>query len=68
MVGPGPRRWTDDAIRHWKAKGLDLTPMLTPAQPPPIVNRTSAYCQQIPQDHGLDLALDKKLIELADPR
>ncbi len=43
------------AIHHWKADGLDLTPMLTPAEglrPDTIVRCT------IPQDHGLEKSLD----------
>ena len=66
MVGQVQSLRTDDAVDHWKAKGLDLTPMLTPAQPPAHRENVGLY-KQIPQDHGLDLALDKKLIELAQP-
>jgi glutamate synthase (NADPH) large chain len=50
------------AIAHWKADGLDLTPVLVPAEKPhpdADVRCTTA------QDHGLDGALDKHLIELA---
>ena len=50
------------AINHWKADGLDLTPLLAPA-----VKRdqnTDVYCTKT-QDHGLDLALDNRLIALA---
>ncbi len=55
---------TDDAIDHYKARGLDLTPILTPAEKPhPGVE---VYCT-IAQDHGLDEVLDNKLIELAAP-
>jgi glutamate synthase (NADPH/NADH) large chain len=54
----------DEAIRHWKADGLDLTPILTPIEKPrPDVG---LYCTQS-QDHGLERALDHKLIELAQP-
>ncbi len=43
------------AIRHWKADGLDLTPLLTQAAAtrPGVVTRC-----MIPQDHGLDKSLD----------
>jgi glutamate synthase (NADPH/NADH) large chain len=55
---------TDDAIRHWKASGIDLSSLLAPAQKPhPEVQ---VYCMQ-KQDHGLEHALDNKLIELAAP-
>ncbi len=50
------------AINHWKADGLDLTPLLTPA-PKPRPN-TDVYCTK-QQDHRLNLALDNKLIALA---
>lgn len=54
----------DDAIEHWKAEGLNLAPILTPAvKPRPNVG----VRQLILQDHGIDTALDNKLIELATP-
>jgi glutamate synthase (NADPH) large chain len=46
------------AIDHWKAKGLDLSPILAEPQNP--YNQTP-YCSK-PQDHGLDAALDNELI------
>ena len=64
MIGRVDCLETDDAIRHWKADGLDLTSMLAPAQKPH--DDVGVYCQ-MPQDHGLDVALDNKLIELAQP-
>jgi len=52
------------AIDHYKAQGLDLSLMLQPAvKPHPDVQ---VYNTQ-KQDHGLELALDNKLIELAQP-
>ncbi len=49
----------DDAITHWKAEGLDLTPMLTPARKPhPDVE---VRCTQS-QNHHLEEALDRHLI------
>lgn len=53
---------TNEAIKHWKADGLDLTSMLTLAPKPH--DGVGVYCTQ-QQDHGLELALDNKLIELA---
>ena len=53
-----------DAIVHWKAQGIDLTPILTPAKKKNAV--TQVYCTKT-QDHGLDKALDNRLIELAQP-
>ncbi len=50
-----------EAVDHWKASGLDLTPVLhVPALPEgaPRHNTTG-------QDHGLDKALDNELVALA---
>jgi glutamate synthase (NADPH/NADH) large chain len=55
---------TAPALHHWKAKGLDLTPLLTPAAKPHP--DTQVRCTTA-QDHGLAVALDHKLIELAQP-
>ena len=50
------------AVRHWKASGLDLAPILHVPQLPPGASRHHATSQ----DHGLDRALDNTLIELAE--
>jgi glutamate synthase (NADPH/NADH) large chain len=64
MIGRTDMLEKTDAIDHWKADGLDLAPILTPAQKPhPNVE---VYCTR-EQDHGLQLALDNRLIELARP-
>ena len=73
MASLGVRRFVDlvgrveflqprAAINHWKADGLDLTPLLTPAPKPRP--STDVYCTK-QQDHRLNLALDNKLIALA---
>jgi glutamate synthase (NADPH/NADH) large chain len=50
-------------IEHWKAKGLDFSRVFhQPRQPAEVARR---HCET--QDHGLDKALDHRLIELADP-
>ena len=64
MIGRVDMLDTADAIVHWKAQGIDLTPILTPAKKKNAV--TEVYCTK-PQDHGLDKALDNRLIELAQP-
>jgi len=64
MVGRVDMLDTFDALVHWKAKGIDLTPILTPAKKKNAV--TEVYCTK-QQDHGLDKALDNRLIELAQP-
>ncbi len=64
MVGRVDLLQTDDAIRHWKADGLDLSKILAPAvRPRPDVETRCTKAQ----DHGLQFALDNKLIELAAP-
>ena len=50
------------AVEHWKARGLDLSPIL--ATPVNKYEQTM-FCSK-PQDHGLDRALDRELI--ADAR
>tara|TARA_B100001094_G_scaffold331433_1_gene399709 strand:+ start:22364 stop:27013 length:4650 start_codon:yes stop_codon:yes gene_type:complete len=51
-----------DGIEHWKAEGLDLTPIL---YQPPLGSEAVRYCNQ-GQEHGLDEALDQTLIQLAE--
>jgi glutamate synthase (NADPH/NADH) large chain len=48
------------AVSHWKAAGLDLTPVL---HGPAIDGPRS---RMVDQDHGLDRALDNTLIQLAE--
>ena len=52
----------DDAIRHWKTEGLDLTPIFTMPELPPGTARHRTR----EQDHGLDKALDHTLIQLCE--
>nr|WTB08521.1 glutamate synthase large subunit [Streptomyces antimycoticus] len=52
---------TARAVQHWKARGLDLAPLLyVPELPEGAVRH-----QVIAQDHGLAKALDNQLIKLA---
>ena len=52
------------AVDHWKAKGIDLSPILYQPQVGPEVGR---YCQ-IDQDHGLDKAMDNEvLLDFCEP-
>src|SRR5205823_3361955 len=53
---------TQDAIDHWKAAGLDLTPIL---HVPELEDGASRHCTT-QQDHGLDRALDVTLIQLCE--
>jgi len=52
---------TRHAVDHWKAEGLDLTPVLAVPQPKPGSGLSHARAQ----DHGLERALDNQLIALA---
>jgi glutamate synthase (NADPH/NADH) large chain len=64
MIGRVDMLETEHAIDHWKKDGLDLSPILAPAvKPHPNVQ---VRCT-MEQDHGLELALDNRLIELAQP-
>jgi glutamate synthase (NADPH/NADH) large chain len=51
-----------EAIEHWKAKGLDLSPILHVPESPWEQDR---YCTKR-QDHGLDRALDQTLVQLCE--
>ncbi len=62
LIGRTDLLETEDAIEHWKSDGLDLAPILAPARKP---HPDTEVRQTILQDHGLDQALDHKLIELA---
>ena len=64
MIGRVDLLDTDAAVNHWKARGLDLSAMLEPAQA--VFEGTEFYCTQ-QQNHGLDKALDNELIRLAAP-
>jgi glutamate synthase (NADPH/NADH) large chain len=77
MAGLGVRRLVDlvgrvdllkvnAAVDHWKARGLDLSAILAPARPPDHREHVGVYKQMV-QDHGIDDALDHKLIDLARP-
>ena len=50
---------TKAATEHWKASGLDLSPILVPPKANAVRSNTSQ------QDHGLTAALDNQLISLA---
>jgi glutamate synthase (NADPH) large chain len=49
------------AVDHWKASGLDLAPVLHSPQLP----AGAARRRVVEQDHGLEKALDRELIELS---
>ncbi|MEZ6048793.1 MAG: glutamate synthase large subunit [Planctomycetaceae bacterium] len=59
MVGRCDMLETNDAIDHWKAQGIDLTPILTLAKKPH--DNVDTYCTR-EQNHGLEEVLDVGLI------
>ncbi|HLX96973.1 MAG TPA: glutamate synthase large subunit [Verrucomicrobiae bacterium] len=64
MIGRTDKLVPWKAIEHWKAKGLDLTPILHQPEVGPEVGRY----RQIDQDHGLEKSLDvSKLLAICEP-
>jgi glutamate synthase (NADPH/NADH) large chain/glutamate synthase (ferredoxin) len=51
---------TDMGVAHWKAKGLDLSPVFA------VPERATQRRRTRDQDHGLEQALDRTLIQLAE--
>ena len=62
MIGRVDVLDTEAAIDHWKADGLDLTPILTRAVP--AHDAVGVRCT-MGQDHKLELALDNELLKHA---
>ncbi len=52
-----------EAVNHWKAAGLDIAPIFHV----PELHEDAARHNTTTQDHGLDRALDRELIELCEP-
>jgi glutamate synthase (NADPH) large chain len=64
MVGRTERLEPRRAVEHYKARGLDFSPIF---YQPPVPTHVGRYCQ-IAQDHGLDQALDRTtLLPLCRP-
>ena len=63
MVGRVDMLDAQPAVDHWKARGIDLSAIL---YNPELPGRVARHCVQA-QDHGLQQALDYKLIERAKP-
>ncbi|MBF0295503.1 MAG: glutamate synthase large subunit, partial [Magnetococcales bacterium] len=61
MVGQSGHLLVNEAITHWKSKGLDLTPLL---EKPDAPSNIATRCVQT-QDHGIDKVLDHQLLDLA---
>jgi len=64
MVGRVDALKTEDALQHWKSRGIDLSLILKKVEEP---DQFLGSYQIHQQDHGLNNALDNKLIALAAP-
>ncbi|MDN5938778.1 MAG: glutamate synthase large subunit, partial [Salinisphaera sp.] len=65
MIGRVDALEQDDAIKHWKADGIDLSRLLLLAHDPATQQEQVYKTRE--QDHELEKALDYKLIEQAAP-
>jgi glutamate synthase (NADPH/NADH) large chain len=63
LIGRADLLDTKKGIEHWKAKGLDFSKIFAVPQMPAEVARFNSE----KQEHGLEKALDNRLIELARP-
>jgi glutamate synthase (NADPH/NADH) large chain len=63
MIGHVEALDVQPAVDHWKAHGLDITPILAIPQNP----YGQTFHQSVGQDHGLEEALDQELIRRAQP-
>ncbi|MDW3213824.1 MAG: glutamate synthase large subunit [Ilumatobacteraceae bacterium] len=63
MIGHVEALDVQPAVDHWKASGLDISPILQIVENP----YDQAFRQTVGQDHGLDEALDQELIRRAQP-
>jgi glutamate synthase (ferredoxin) len=64
MIGRTDKLVPWKAVEHWKAKGLDLTPIL---HQPEVGSEVGRY-RQIGQDHGIEKSLDvTKLLKICEP-
>jgi glutamate synthase domain-containing protein 2/glutamate synthase domain-containing protein 3 len=61
MVGRVDMLDVEPALDHWKARGLDFSAIL---YSPPVPSRVARRCVQA-QDHGLEDALDHKILQAA---
>ncbi|HET7670079.1 MAG TPA: glutamate synthase-related protein, partial [Burkholderiales bacterium] len=63
LIGRSELLDTRKGIEHWKARGLDFSRIFAMPKMPPEV----ALYRQETQNHGLEKALDNRIIELARP-
>lgn len=63
MIGKTEYLEMNEAIKHWKANGVDISKIL---YKPEVPSNYATRCVTT-QDHGIDKVLDNKLIELSKP-
>jgi glutamate synthase domain-containing protein 3 len=63
MIGRMDRLKQREDLTHWKARTLDLSRILVRPKGLPFDHQYAC----VPQDHGLDVALDQDLIKIAAP-
>ncbi len=64
MVGRSDMLELDESVSHWKARSLDLSPILTPAKKP--YPQAGTFCT-IDQKHGLEDVRDMELLKKCEP-
>ncbi|MBF0125898.1 MAG: glutamate synthase subunit alpha, partial [Magnetococcales bacterium] len=62
MIGQSDHLLVNEAVTHWKARGLDFSALL---EKPDAPSNIATRCVQT-QDHGIDKVLDHQLLELAE--
>jgi hypothetical protein len=60
MVGRVDMLEVNPEVLHYKSRGLDLTPLLTPASS--LNENHSGLTKKMEQDHGTDARIDYKII------
>lgn len=64
MIGHTEILETKQAVQHWKARGIDLSPLL---YQPEVGEEVGRFCSE-KQDHGLDRSMDmKELLTICEP-
>ncbi|GAB6138455.1 glutamate synthase large subunit [Halanaerobaculum tunisiense] len=63
MIGRTDKLDMNQAIKHWKSQGIDISNIL---HQPTLPARIANYCVE-EQDHGIDDILDRELITAAQP-
>jgi glutamate synthase (NADPH) large chain len=62
MIGHVECLDAEEAVEHWKARHIDVSALL---HKPDVGPEVALHCVE-PQDHGLDKALDRQIVELCE--